>query len=92
MEGFVHLVELRPGFCFGVGVPLGGKLGEHLGVFEAFELFAPRGDGLEKLGALLQDSLRLFAVVPKVLRGGALVELGYASFALGNVKDASRKR
>jgi hypothetical protein len=34
--------------------------------------------------------LGFLRVLPEVRRGGALVELGYARFALGNVKDASR--
>jgi hypothetical protein len=34
--------------------------------------------------------LGFLGVVPEVRGCGALVELGYARFALGNVKDASR--
>jgi hypothetical protein len=48
VERFRHLAELRPGLRFGVGVTLGRQLGEYLGVFQAFELFAPRAKGLVK--------------------------------------------
>ena len=49
IECFLYLAELRPGLRFGVGVTLRRQLGEYLGIFEAFELFAPRGNGLIKL-------------------------------------------
>jgi hypothetical protein len=75
-----------------VGVTLRRQLCEDLRVLQLLQLLAPALQGLEQLGAFLQDLLRRLAVAPEVGGGGAGIQLGDALLAGVDVKDASRRR
>ena len=64
----LDLGELGRRLGGGLGVAFVGELGEDLGVVELLHLLAPRRDRRGQLGALLQNRLGAFAVVPEVRR------------------------
>jgi hypothetical protein len=91
VQRLFDVLELGGGFGLRVVSAFRGQLGEDLDVLEFLQLLAPRGQRFGELGALLQDLLCLFAVVPEIGRCGLRVECGDAFFASGDVKDASRR-
>jgi hypothetical protein len=92
VERVLDLRHLLLRFDRGIRIAFGRQLEVQLGFLELVQLLAPGRERLVQQGALAQDSLRRFAVVPELRRRRLVVELFDPRFAFGDVKDASRTR
>jgi hypothetical protein len=90
MERVFDAGEGLLGLAGGVAVALGRQLEVEAGFFERFLLLAPGDQRGVQQGALAQDALRRFAVVPEVGYRRLGVELLDARLPSREVKDTSR--